>query len=194
MSAVSAIPGSLVSAPVRAAHPKAVRVQAAPSDQAPSDQGPFDQARSTRAQFESFGPHNIFDRDADRQRAVRHDAGSLALVGRKPAPTAMAQAPLRLTRRGRFVFFGLPLMLLAVLLLSLAGFLNAPAKAADSSAGLSLTPTVTVTVQPGESLWAIAGAVAPERDPRDVVADIVQLNNLGDPRVISGQQLFVPTK
>lgn len=102
--------------------------------------------------------------------------------------------PLRLTRRGRVVLIGIPLVLLAALLLSLAGFLNAPAKAADSTADLSLTPTVSVTVQTGESLWAIAGAVAPARDPRDVIADIVQLNNLSGGSVVPGQQLFVPTK
>src|SRR5437899_1014096 len=90
-----------------------------------------------------------------------------------PAARAAAdrarQAPLRLTRRGRFVFFGLPLIMLAALILSFSGFFNSPAKAAESGSELSLTPTVSVTVQPGESLWAIAGAVAPERDPRDVV-------------------------
>ncbi|MDN3937251.1 LysM peptidoglycan-binding domain-containing protein [Arthrobacter sp. 1P04PC] len=100
---------------------------------------------------------------------------------------------MRLTRRGRFVFFGLPLILLAALLLSLAGFLTAPAKAADSPASLATTPTVTVTVQPGESLWTIAGTVDPKRDPRDVVAEIVQLNNLDAAPVLPGQQLFVPT-
>ncbi|MCU1555694.1 MAG: LysM peptidoglycan-binding protein [Arthrobacter sp.] len=104
------------------------------------------------------------------------------------------QAPLRLTRRGRFVFFGVPLILLAALILSFSGFLNAPAKASESAAELSLTRTVSVTVQPGESLWAIAGSVAPERDPRDVVADIVQLNNLEAARVLPGQTLFVPAK
>jgi len=130
--------------------------------------------------------------------AVSAISGSFDSVPVKAAPAPAAavvkRAPLRLTRRGRFVFFGLPLMVLAVLVLSLSGFLNAPAKAADSAAELSVTPTVTVTVQPGESLWAIAGAVAPERDPRDVVADIVQLNNLGAARVLPGQQLFVPSK
>jgi Tfp pilus assembly protein FimV len=99
---------------------------------------------------------------------------------------------LRLTRRGRIVFFGLPLILLAALILSFSGFLNAPAKASDSAAELNLTPTVSVTVQPGDSLWAIAGSVAPDRDPRDVVADIVQLNNLDAARVLPGQTLFVP--
>ncbi len=104
------------------------------------------------------------------------------------------QAPLRLTRRGRFVVYGLPLVLLAALILSLGGFFNAPAKAAESASELSVTPTVTVTVQPGESLWAIAGTVSPERDPRDVIAEIVQLNNLEAAGVQPGQQLFVPTK
>jgi hypothetical protein len=106
----------------------------------------------------------------------------------RPAPLP----PLRLTRRGRIVLIGIPLVLLAALLLSLAGFFNAPAKASDSVADLGATPTVTVTVQPGESLWGIAASVAPERDPRDVVADIVQLNNLPAGAVFPGQQLFVP--
>jgi LysM repeat protein len=92
------------------------------------------------------------------------------------------------------VLIGAPLVLLAVVLLSLSGFFNSPAKASDSAAGLAVTPTVTVTVQPGQSLWAIAGTVAPDRDARDVVADIVQLNNLGAGSVIPGQQLFVPTR
>jgi hypothetical protein len=111
-----------------------------------------------------------------------------------PRPGKESLPPLRLTRRGKIVLIGIPLMLLAALLLSLVGFLNAPAKAADSTADLALTRTVSVTVQAGESLWAIAGTVAPERDPRDVIADIVQLNNLSAGSVVPGQQLFVPTK
>jgi LysM repeat protein len=101
---------------------------------------------------------------------------------------------LRLTRRGRIVLIGLPLVLLAALLLSLTGLLNSPAKAADTASGLSVTETVSVTVQPGESLWAIAGTVDPTRDPRDVIADIVQLNDLENGKVMPGQQLFVPSK
>ncbi|WP_426976821.1 LysM peptidoglycan-binding domain-containing protein [Pseudarthrobacter sp. O4] len=133
-----------------------------------------------------------------------HDASggygrSVPRVSFRPAAPAggasrTKQAPLRLTRRGRFVFFGVPLILLAALILSFSGFLNAPAKASESVEELSLTPTVSVTVQPGESLWAIAGTVAPGRDPRDVVADIVQLNNLDAARVLPGQTLFVPAQ
>lgn len=107
--------------------------------------------------------------------------------------TAKALPPLRLTRRGRIVLVGIPLMLLAAVLLSLAGFFTSPAKASDSVADLAPTPSVSVTVQPGDSLWGIAGFVAPDRDARDVVADIVQLNNLTGGAVLPGQRLFVPT-
>ena len=41
---------------------------------------------------------------------------------------------------------------------------------------------------------AIAGAVDSSRDPRDVIADIVQLNDLAGGRVMPGQQLFVPSR
>ncbi|WP_346925847.1 LysM peptidoglycan-binding domain-containing protein [uncultured Arthrobacter sp.] len=136
--------------------------------------------------------HDTFGRDAFGNYGRPGSSSS-----RRPGPAGQVlqakQAPLRLTRRGRFVFIGVPLILLAALVLSFSGFLNAPAKAADSASELSLTPTVTVTVQPGESLWAIAAAVAPERDPRDVVADIIQLNNLEAARVVPGQALFVPS-
>ncbi|MCB5293620.1 LysM peptidoglycan-binding domain-containing protein [Arthrobacter sp. SO3] len=141
--------------------------------------------------------HDTFGRDAFGNYG-RPDGGT-ASGGHSPAvngPQAQPAkaAPLRLTRRGRFVFIGVPLILLAALILSFSGFFNAPAKAAESAAGLSLTPTVSVTVQPGESLWAIAATVAPERDPRDVVADIIQLNNLEAARVVPGQALFIPSK
>ncbi|MDP9981316.1 LysM repeat protein [Pseudarthrobacter oxydans] len=142
--------------------------------------------------------HDTFGRDAFGEYG-RPDGGASGLqgtVGKRGTvgKQRAKQAPLRLTRRGRFVFIGVPLILLAALILTLSGFLNAPAKAAESAAGLSLTPTVTVTVQPGESLWAIAASVAPERDPRDVVTDIIQLNNLEAARVVPGQALFIPSK
>ncbi|BAS13037.1 hypothetical protein AHiyo8_13400 [Arthrobacter sp. Hiyo8] len=65
---------------------------------------------------------------------------------------------LRLTRRGRMVFFGVPAMLLVAALLSLAGFLNSPAKAADSAAELQPTSSTSVTVQVGQSLWGLREA------------------------------------
>lgn len=137
--------------------------------------------------------HDTFGRDTFGDYG-RPDGGASAGQQGAAGTQRVKQSPLRLTRRGRFVFIGVPLILVAALILTLSGFLNAPAKAAESAAGLSLTPTVTVTVQPGESLWAIAESVAPERDPRDVVTDIIQLNNLEAARVVPGQALFIPSK
>ena len=134
--------------------------------------------------------HNTFGRDAAGNYGGH---GSNGRAGTAVRGVPARPAPLKLTRRGRIVFIGVPLVLLAALILSLSGFFNAPAKAAESAADLALTPTVSVTVQPGESLWAIAEAVAPEQDPRDVVAAIVQLNNLDAARVVPGQALFVPS-
>jgi LysM repeat protein len=129
---------------------------------------------------------------ADTQRGSQRGAQPAARAGAAARPGKPPR--LRLTRRGRIVLIGLPLVLLAAIILSLAGLLNAPAKAADTSGALAVTPTVSVTVQPGESLWAIAGQVDPDRDPRDVIADIVQLNDLQAGKVMPGQQLFVSRK
>ena len=51
----------------------------------------------------------------------------------------------------------------------------------------------TVVVRGGETLWDIASRIAPGEDPRVVIGDIVDLNNLSDAGSIRlGQKLFVP--
>lgn len=106
-----------------------------------------------------------------------------ALLGSTPA--------LRLTRRGRLVLIGLPLMLGAAVLLTLIGFFTAPALA-SSGPGLGPGRTVSVAVAPGQTLWDVAVLAAPDRHPHDVIAEIQQLNNLPDSVVRAGQRLFVP--
>jgi LysM repeat protein len=138
------------------------------------------------------GEHEAEVAHPDQEAPAREGSRASYCAGENEA-RCRVQAPLRLTRRGWIVLVVLPLMLLAAFLMSLSGFLTSPAKAADTVSQLSVTPTLTVTVQQGQSLWAIAGTVAPERDPRDVVADIVQLNNLDGGAVNPGQQLFVPS-
>jgi len=46
-----------------------------------------------------------------------------------------------------------------------------------------------VVVAPGETLWSIAERVAPDRDPRTVVAGIQRLNDLPTADVRAGQTL-----
>lgn len=98
---------------------------------------------------------------------------------------------LRLTRRGRFVLIWLPLMLGAALLVLLVGLLNSPASAAGSRD--MTTPEVeTVTVLSGDSLWGLAQEFAPDRDPRIVMSEIVELNGLERQVLEAGQSVSVP--
>ncbi|MCQ2001959.1 LysM peptidoglycan-binding domain-containing protein [Arthrobacter zhaoxinii] len=111
---------------------------------------------------------------------------------RSVAPEAAAResARLRLTRRGRLVLVGVPLMLAAAALLAFIGFFTAPAMASGGSP--EETRAIQVSVSAGDSLWSLATEFAPEQDPRTVVADIVELNNLADTTVPAGRQLYVP--
>ncbi|GAB3683822.1 LysM peptidoglycan-binding domain-containing protein [Angustibacter aerolatus] len=101
-------------------------------------------------------------------------------------PTAVRHGSLPLTRRGRLVVLAL-LLAVAAAVSVLAG--------GTSLAGTSVgeRPAVRyVTVQPGETLWAIAGTVAPHVDRRDTVQQIAELNALGDSGLQAGQRLAVP--
>ena len=95
---------------------------------------------------------------------------------------------LRITRRGRTVLAILIAVPLAVA--AVVGGIGAVGAAADK------TPAhVTfqyVSVAQGESLWQVAEEIAPKADPRDVVADIVQLNNLQSGVIQPGQRLAIP--
>ena len=51
---------------------------------------------------------------------------------------------------------------------------------------------VDVTVAPGDTLWSIATEAAPDRDPRDVIDEIRQLNDMGSGALPVGVVLRVP--
>lgn len=64
-----------------------------------------------------------------------------------------------------------------------------------SNADLSSSAAVTfeyVTIMQGDSLWSVAEEYAPNRDPRDFIAEIVALNNLSDSVVDAGMRLALP--
>jgi hypothetical protein len=95
-----------------------------------------------------------------------------------------APTTLRITRRGRVVLSAL----LALPILAASLFLATPGAQAGNEAG-----EVTVyTVLAGESLWDIAGEIAPEEDPRAVIDQIRQANALSSAEVFPGQQLILP--
>lgn len=105
---------------------------------------------------------------------------------RRPAgpPRAASPARLRLTPRGRVVVV---LVVLSTLLA--AAFLLG--RASHSHAG---APTGSATVRSGDTLWSIAARVAPGRDTRRVVSDILRINRLPGASLQVGQRLSVPTE
>ena len=125
--------------------------------------------------------------------AVRRPATTVRPVpaltrGRRPTrPTRRSRRPggaPRLTRRGRVL-----LVLLMALVTSAAfGAGRASVQAATEPAPALLS----VTVQPGETLWEIAARVAPQADRRETVARLSRLNDLPGGRLRAGQRLVVP--
>lgn len=130
--------------------------------------------------------------------AVRPSRPATAAVPRLPARAsrrgrpAGSSAPLTLTRRGRLLFLGLPVLAGSAALLVLAVVFLVPATATATSGPLRGAGTEQVTVLPGQSLWDLAVAADPERDPRDVVDDIVELNDLDSSLLVAGLLVEVP--
>jgi LysM repeat protein len=106
--------------------------------------------------------------------------------GRVPVCERSYEADLhgsRLTRRGRVVV-GVVWLLFAA---AIVFMVNRPAEVPMP------VDTVTVTVESGDTLWGVAGAVAPGVDPRVTVDQIIELNGLrsaGD--IHPGDLLLVP--
>jgi hypothetical protein len=110
--------------------------------------------------------------------------GTAAGVDRAPA------THLRLTRRGRVVLTilaAVPLVIGALVFAINGGGAVATGQVASTSFDY-------VTVEPGQSLWQLAETVAPSADLRDVVADIVHLNQLESTNLQPGQKIAIPTQ
>ena len=108
-------------------------------------------------------------------------------VGSLTSPSAR----LRLTQRGRVVVASLASVPLVagIAAFALFGGSSAIATADQSSATFSY-----VTVQSGQSLWSVAQSIDPTGDPRDVIAEIENLNQLQSSGVQAGQRLAIPSK
>lgn len=123
---------------------------------------------------------------APRIDAARVRQGAVAGASAEPA-----QAKLRLTRRGRVVFGGLATVLVAAALAVGASF-AAPGAIANGAESSQEFPYVLA--QSGDSLWSIASELAPAADPREVVAEIVRLNQLQGADLQAGDAIAVPLR
>lgn len=104
-----------------------------------------------------------------RPRPARRPADAVVVRLHPPSPASIAR-PLRLTRRGVAV--------LAVLTAALSVLLVWVAWASRPAAAARAPAPATVTVRSGDTLWSIAGRVAPGRSPVAEVAQLQRLNHL----------------
>ena len=124
---------------------------------------------------------------ARTERELRQSGLESSLATAPSGGLAPVERTLRLTRRGRRVMWA-GFAAVAGAFVAVA-YLSAPAPA--PAAASSSTGSSTVTVQAGDTLWSIAGRVAPSRDPRAVVDDLMARNHLSSDAVVPGQQLRV---
>ena len=107
------------------------------------------------------------------------------------SPASIRLAPARtwgtpaVYRRRRAAVLGLLLVVLA--LGSLALQLLAGPDGGVADAEVRPVARVSVVVAPGDTVWSIASAVAPDADPRPIVDAIVAAN--GGPALVAGQRL-----
>ncbi len=125
--------------------------------------------------------------DVDDTRPATHVTRAPARAVR-PKTRCQPEMRVRLTRLGRLV--------LLIVVFGLAfGALSLLSGPAASTSQAHHEATHTVVVEPGQTLWDIAASAAPGEDPRDVVAEIVELNALADAGAIRvGQPLDIPTR
>ena len=64
---------------------------------------------------------------------------------------------------------------------------------ARGALGGTAPASVTVVVQPGDSLWSIAATHYPGADTRERVDAIERLNGLSGPVIVAGETLQLPT-
>ncbi|MFD5599678.1 LysM peptidoglycan-binding domain-containing protein [Leucobacter sp. NPDC058333] len=115
-----------------------------------------------------------------------------AVLSQDSREITVSTGSIRLTRRGRIVFGAFATVLVAALLALVAAF--AAPEAMASAHGSNGQQFEYVVVQPGSSLWSLATDLDPAADPRDLVTEIVQLNQLNDSSVQAGDAIAVPLR
>lgn len=106
-----------------------------------------------------------------------------------------------LTRRGRIAVATL-ITFVILSLIAVAALLGAAAAGAQeggvtNSVAGSTASTVTfetIVAIPGDTLWSIATEVAPKHDPREVIDEIVRLNQLPSSDLMAGQEIAIPLR
>lgn len=91
-----------------------------------------------------------------------------------------------------YTFIAILIVMMAMLLI----FLNAVILQPNHAYGASDKPsTVEIVVHRGDTVWSIAQGIADDdkHDVRDIVSQIIDLNNLTQASIYPGQPLLVPS-
>jgi len=133
--------------------------------------------------------HLAYQRPAGAARVELPSERTRPVLSRPVGARVVRPAPghLRLTRRGRLVTAAATVLIAA---LTLVGVVSR-AGSLRETAPVPASAPAQVVVAPGETLWSIAERIAPDRDPRPVVAGIQRLNGLPTPDVHAGQTLLL---
>lgn len=106
--------------------------------------------------------------------------------GRAEAPRLTRTSTVRLTQRGRVVVVLAALIAAVVVMLSLGGWATASFDQGTPE------PVRTIEVQPGDTLYGIAGELAEPGQVREMMHRIQQLNSMAGGGLEAGQKLAVP--
>lgn len=138
-------------------------------------------------------PRHAAARPGEARPGAAQPAAARPGAARRSVPSASGPAPLRLTRRGRFVLWGLVVVAVtgAALLVSLLASGGAEATN-HGKPGAGYQGMHQIVVQPGQTLWSIASAAEPSADPRSVIQQIMTVNDLTGTKLPVGEELWVP--
>ncbi|WP_261623166.1 LysM peptidoglycan-binding domain-containing protein [Nesterenkonia marinintestina] len=105
------------------------------------------------------------------------------------APTGIT-----LTRRGRFLLIGVPVLAAVVLgILALGLLAGAAANQVQASEEAPVgVEAEMVDVGHGDTLWSVASRVDADEDVQTLIAQIAELNGLESSELQPGQRLHVP--
>jgi Tfp pilus assembly protein FimV len=119
-------------------------------------------------------------------RPVPRPAGHPTSADRAVTPRFVAQRGPRFRRRRAVAVAFVGLVLAAVLALVFVG----GRASADGSAPGEIRPAAVYIVRPGDTLWDIAVALAPGKDPRVVVSALER--SAGGASLVAGQHIVLP--
>jgi LysM domain len=119
------------------------------------------------------------------------DAPVIRRVDRRPVARRLPDRATRVRRRRLAALLAVVVVAAvgALVVQAIAGLATVDGTAAPREIGVRAQPVAgrSYVVQPGDTLWSIAVEIAPDRDPRAVVAELRAAN--GGPRLEVGDEL-----